>query len=182
MNRYKLKFTKLQNEIFRLFSIKSSSHLTKRAIARALNVSPTGVAKALPLLEKEGLIKVEKSKEMNLSSVRLDRDSSKAIEAKKIENLKLIYESDLIQFLEESFPGTTIILFGSYARGEDTEESDIDLFIESEKVEISLEKFEKKLKRTIQLHYKRKFKDMPKELKNNIMNGIVLDGYVVGFE
>ena len=101
MNIYKLKFTRLQNEIIRLLCIKSGKKLNKREIALNLRVSPTAVSKSLKLLEKENLIKSERVGKINLISVELNRDNPKVIALKRVENLKLIYESELNQFLED---------------------------------------------------------------------------------
>jgi len=174
MDMYKLKFTKLQNEIFRLLCIKAGISLNQRGIARILNVSPTAVAKALYLLDKEKIVIVSKSKEMNLTSIQLNRD--KAVGFKRVENLKLIYESGLLGFLEEKFPGSTIILFGSYSKGEDTIKSDIDIAIIGKEKKIDLIKFDKLLERRIFLHFYPSLKEMKKELKENILNGIILFG------
>ena len=76
----------------------------------------------------------------------------------------------------------SIVLFGSYQRGEDIENSDIDLFIESKKEKLDINIFEKKLKRKIELHFKEDFTSYPKELKNNIINGIVLSGFLEGYK
>ncbi|MFH1801561.1 MAG: nucleotidyltransferase domain-containing protein [archaeon] len=177
MNMYKLKFTKLQNEIFRLFCIKAGALLNQRGIAKILKVSPTAVSKALPLLEKEDIIKIKREKLMNLFSVRLNRENPKIIGLKRAENLKLIYESGLVEFLEEFFPGATIILFGSYSLGEDIETSDIDIaIINSKEKEINLSKFDKLLERRISLNFYLSFKDIKKELKENILSGILLAG------
>ena len=176
MDMYKLKFTKLQNEIFRLLCIKAGISLNQRGIARILNVSPTAVAKALYLLDKEKIVIVSKSKEMNLTSIQLNRD--KAVGFKRVENLKLIYESGLLGFLEEKFPGSTIILFGSYSKGEDTIKSDIDIAIIGKEKKIDLIKFDKLLERRIFLHFYPSLKEMKKELKENILNGIILFGGV----
>ncbi len=177
MDMYKLKFTRLQNEIFRLLCIKAGTSLNQRGIARMLKVSPTAVSKSLPILEKEGLIKLEKSKTMNLISVILNRDNPRTMAFKRIENLKLIYESGLVEFLEESFPGTSVILFGSYSRGEDTDRSDIDIaIIGSSEKEIELTKFDKLLERTVFLHFYSSFKTIEKELKENILSGIIFIG------
>ena len=153
-------------------------------ISRKANLAHTATKNILKQLEKDSIItKIsEKKGKRTFPLYEANKLNNTYKFYKKIANKIALENSKLISFLHDKCMPNAIILFGSYARGEDTEESDIDLFIESEKVEISLEKFEKKLKRTIQLHYKRKFKDMLKELKNNIMNGIVLDGYVVGFE
>lgn len=88
---------------------------------------------------------------------------------------------NLIEFLKKEFMPNCIILFGSFARGEDIEDSDIDLFLECKKKNINLSKFEKQLNRKIQLHFNDNFKQYAKELKNNIINGIILDGYIEGY-
>jgi len=174
---YKQKFTKLQNEIFRLLCIKAGMSLNQRGIARMLKVSPTAIAKSAPLLEKEELIKIKKSQEMNLISVSFNRDNPKAMGLKRIENLRLISESLLIEFLEEKFPGCSIILFGSYSKGEDTVKSDIDLaIIRSKEKKIDLTKFDKKLERTVFLHFYPSLNEIKKELRESILNGIVLAG------
>src|SRR3989338_420520 len=177
MDTYKVKFTRLQMEIFRLLGVKAGEKRNQRQIARFLKVSPTAVAKSLPLLHKEILITVDESKEMNLTLVWINRDSQKAMLFKRAENLKLIYEAGLQEFLEENFPGTTIILFGSYSRGDDTSKSDIDIaVIGSKDKRIDLTAFEKKLERKIIINFYGSFKDIKKELKENICNGIVLAG------
>lgn len=179
MDTYKLKFTKLQNEIFRLLCIKAGASLNQRRIAKLLKVSPTAVAKALPLLSKEGLVLLKKSKEMNLTSIQLNRDESKIIKFKMTENLKLLFESKLTEFLEEKFPGSAIILFGSYSKGEDTIKSDIDIaIIGSKEKKLDLIKFDKLLERTVYLHFYSSLKEIKKELKENILNGITLVGGV----
>ena len=88
-----------------------------------------------------------------------------------------------IKDVDELLPINKAILFGSYAKGEDTERSDIDLYIETpSKKDITLEKFEKKLKRNIQIfRHKNLFEIKNKDLVNNIINGIVLNGFVEVF-
>jgi len=176
---YKLKFTRLQNEIFRLLTIKSGKRLSQREISKLLEVSPTAIAKALPVLEKEGLVHVDKSMDFNLNYISLNRDSEKAISLKRVENLKLIYESGLQKLLEENFPGCAVILFGSYSLGEDTVESDVDIaVVGSKKKNVDTEKIDKLLERNIYLHFYGSFKEMKNNLKSNILSGIVLSGTV----
>jgi len=180
MDTYKLKFTKLQNEIFRLLCVFAGENLNKREIALKLKVSPTAVANSIGLLEKENLILVKKEKKINLTYVSFNRDSQKAINFKKIENFKLIYEANIQSFLFEEFPGSTIVLFGSYAHGEDVISSDVDIaIIGTKKHEINLKKFEDFLNRDINLNFYRDWKSIHSDLKNNILNGIVLSGRVV---
>ena len=177
MDTYKLKWTQLQQRIFRLLCIKSGKSLNQREIARILKVSPTSIAKSLPILKKENLISIEKSKNMNLTLVELNRDNEKAMELKRVENLKIIYESQIVNFLENNFPGCTIILFGSFSRGEDIFDSDIDIaIIGIKEKEVPLEKFEKILERAINLNFYRNTREIHKHLRENIFNGIVLRG------
>ncbi|MEK6913106.1 MAG: nucleotidyltransferase domain-containing protein [Nanoarchaeota archaeon] len=186
MDMYKLKFTRLQNEIFRLLCIKAGSSLNQRDIAKTLKVSPTAVSKALPLLEKEKLIEVKRLNKINLLSIKFNRDSQIAINLKKLENLKLIYESELLDFLNDAFLGCTIILFGSYSKGEDINmlfpeghKSDIDIaVIGMRDKKIDLTKFEKLLEREININFYESWKIIDQHLKNNILNGVILHGGV----
>ncbi|MCD6464256.1 nucleotidyltransferase domain-containing protein [Candidatus Woesearchaeota archaeon] len=74
-----------------------------------------------------------------------------------------------------------IVLFGSCARGEDIETSDIDLFVQAKEKALSLTKYENLLNRKISLFFKQNFLKLSNELKNNIINGIVLKGYLKVF-
>ena len=82
--------------------------------------------------------------------------------------------------MTQEFSNPTIILFGSFSRGEDIEESDIDIYIETHsKKKISLKKFESSLNRNIQLFKHKSIHQIRnKDLANNIINGIVLSGYL----
>lgn len=172
---YKLKFTVLQSEILRFLFVKAGASFNARATAKALNVSQTAISKALPLLEKEELVKIEKKS--GRWSIKLNRDNPKAVAFKRAENLKMLYESGAASFLEEQLPGATIILFGSYSRGDDTITSDIDMAIIGRKEKnLDLARFENRLERKINLNFYPSLKEIHKELRENLCNGIVLAG------
>lgn len=177
---YKLNLTRLQYEIFRLLCFKSGDKLNQREISLLLEVSPVAISKSLDDLEKGEFINVQKNKKMNLKLISLNRENSKILGFKRSENLKNIYESGLNKFLEENFPGASIILFGSYSKGEDISSSDIDIAIEDKEKNIDYEIYEKKLERNISLHFFNSFKKINKELRENIFNGIVLEGGIEG--
>ncbi|MBS3134967.1 nucleotidyltransferase domain-containing protein [Candidatus Woesearchaeota archaeon] len=177
VNIYKLKLTNLQQEILRLLFIKAGMSLNQRGIARILEVSPPAVMKALPKLEEENLIKIEQDKESKRWSIELNRDNFRVMQLKRADNLKQIYESGLFEYLENEFPGGTIILFGSYSRGDDTTTSDIDIAVIGRKEkEVVLNKFVKILERVININFYDSFKNIHKNLKENLFNGIVLVG------
>ena len=177
VNIYKLKLTLLQQEILRFLFIKSGMSFNARRLARQLEVSQPAISKALPFLKKNKLVMVKKDKESKRLSIELNRANPLVIGLKRAENLKMIYESGLVDFLSEEFPGCTIILFGSYSLGEDTTNSDIDIAaIGTKEKELDLEKFEKALKKKIIIQFYSNFKEIHKNLKENLFNGILLKG------
>jgi len=172
---YKLKFTILQLEILRFLFVRAGTSFNARMTAKALRVSQTAISKALPQLEREGLVKIEKKS--GRWSIKLNMDNPKVIAFKRAENLKMLYESGAASFLEEELPGATIILFGSYSRGDDTITSDIDIAVIGRKEkELGLAAFEKSLERKINLNFYPSLKEIHKELRENLCNGIVLAG------
>ena len=177
VNIYKQELTNLQQEILRLLFVKIGKSLNQREISKILNVSQPAVIKALPKLEEKNLIILEQDKESKRWSTKLNRDNYKVMHLKRVENLRQLYESGLADFLEKEFAGSAIILFGSYAVGEDMLNSDIDIaIIGSKEKNIDLEEFEKILERGIHLNFYPSFKEIHKDLKENIFNGIVLAG------
>ncbi len=175
MDTCKLKWTALEREIFELLCIKLGEELSQREIAKILNVSPTAVANSLLKLIKEDFILIRKMKNINL--VSLNRENDLSIKLKRVENLKNIYLSGILNFLEKEFAGAIIILFGSYSQGEDTNTSDIDIAIIGRKDKlIKIKKYEEILNRRINLNFYDSFNDINKNLKENIFNGINLIG------
>lgn len=179
VNIYKLKLTVLQQEIVRLLCIKAGMSLNQRQIANHLEVSQPAVIKALPDLEKSGVIKALQDKETKRWSIKLNRENQRIMQLKRADNLRLIYESGLADVLEKEFAGATIILFGSYSRGEDIVNSDIDIAVIGRKdKQVNLTRYEKELERQISINTYDSFKNIHKHLKENLCNGIVLIGGV----
>ncbi len=173
---YKLQFTILQLELWRYLCIHAGEAYNARTLAKALQVSSPAIAKALPKLEQQGMITLQK--EAGRLSIELNRDNPKIISLKRAENLKLLYESGIVEFLYDSFPGTVIILFGSYSLGEDIFSSDIDIaVIGARERKLDLNPFQKVLEKAINLNSYPSF-ELDRHLRNNILNGIVLKGSV----
>jgi predicted nucleotidyltransferase len=186
VNIYKPLFSLLQQEILSFLMAHAGKSFNARGLARPLNRTQAGIIKAIPELEKYKLVKVKKDKDSGRWSIELNRDNLKALELKRAENLKKIYESGLFRFLEDNFPGTTIILFGSYSRGDDVwsndperHKSDIDIaIIGTKEKEIDITKFNNLLEKEIIINFYPSFREIHKNLKDNILNGIVLSGSV----
>ena len=179
INIYKQKFTPLQQEILRLLFSKIGIKLNQRQIANFLEVSAPAITKAIPKLEEERLINVEQDIDTKRWAIEINTENQKAVQLKRVDNLKFIFETGLAYFLEEHFAGGTVILFGSYSRGEDIFNSDIDIAVIGRKrKEIDLKKFEKMFGREIIINFYSSFKSIHRNLLNNILNGIVLSGSV----
>mgnify|MGYP001576023803 CR=1 FL=1 len=77
----------------------------------------------------------------------------------------------------ESIHPISIILFGSYSKGEDIETSDIDILIISKaKKELKFLEIEKKLKRKINIMIVEDLKKLDSLIVDKIYNGIILYG------
>lgn len=177
MDIYQIKWTMLGQEVFSLLCIRSGEKLSQREIAIMLKVSPTAVSNSVKDLKASGMAIVEKTKTINF--VSFNRDNPKAVDLKRVENLKNLYVSGLSDHLEKALPGATIILFGSYSRGEDICGSDIDIAVIGRKDKmLGLERYEKILNRQINVNFYDSWKKINVNLKNNILNGILLHGGV----
>ena len=176
MDIYNIKFTRLQLEIFRLLCVKTGEQLNQTQLAGYLAVSPTAIGKSLPALEKEGIVTIFHGK-TNLNLVTLNRDSRRVLDLKRAENMKMLYESGLPAYLEENLPGVTIVLFGSYSKGDDISRSDIDIAVIGRKQkDLDMNVFQKSLQKEIRINYYGSIKDVNHLLLSSICNGIVLSG------
>lgn len=149
-------------------------------ISKEINLAHTSVKKYLEQLKDLQLITFQSAEFGNRKApvFKANYTNPKFIFYKKLYNLHILEESGIIDYLEKEYQPNSIVLFGSYAKGEDDITSDIDIFLECEKKDISLKDF--RIHRKIELHFKDNFKSYPDELKNNILNGVVLRGFLEG--
>ena len=159
-----------------------TAKLRVRHIERGAKVPLPSAIRYCKELEKEGITKKEVIAGVNLYSA--DRASKSFLIHKVLFNLETLYSSKLIEHLIREYDNPTIILFGSYSKGEDIEDSDIDIYLETfSNKAVNLEQFEKKLKRRIQLFLHKSLNDINnKELANNIINGIIINGFLEVFK
>jgi len=153
-----------------------------RELAKISRKSPTTVSKYTHKLKKEGLLLSKKLSNHVFFKANSENINFRTL--KREHNLRKLASSNLINFLEEKLNNPeAITLFGSFAKGEDIPESDIDiLVITSVKKEIALGRFKRFLKRDIQLFLKSRkeielMKKNNKELLNNFLNGAVVYGF-----
>lgn len=152
----------------------SAKKLRVREIEREVRIPLPSVIKYVKELVKEGFLK-----KINISNITIYTTSENLTfkTEKKMFNLRQIYESGLIEHIRRKYANPTIILFGSYDKGEDEETSDIDLFIQTNVKISELNQFEKILGHKIQLFTADNIHNITNvELANNIINGTMLNG------
>ena len=150
-----------------------------RGLAISLGVSQPAIAKSLPSLEKKEYVHVAKDRKSKRLSIELNRENPLVIGLKRADNIRQLYESGLAEFLREKFPSRTVIVFGSFAKGEDAQKSDVDIAVIGAKAgTLGLDAFEKALGKEIRINFYRSFKEISEELKSNILGGILLSGWV----
>lgn len=150
-----------------------------RELSRITKITQPTVMNHLKALTKEGLIFKEKKGIYPTYGANRDSDVFKFY--KKFNLILSMQQSGLLDYIKDSCNSDVIILFGSASRGEDTEKSDIDLYVQSREKDLGLSKYEKVLHKEINIFFEENFSRLSNELKNNILNGIVLDGYLKVF-
>lgn len=145
---------------------------TVSGLSRETDLSKGLVSNKISRLDEENLVNVEKRG--NQKVISFNRGNNDALKLKQLINLNNLYSSEVIDDLIDlyNYP-EAIVLFGSFANGEDTENSDIDVaVITSENI-----------------NYENSIMDRPvsvKEFNNNITenmleslaNGITIYGYL----
>ena len=170
--------------VLRQFFDDPNGEFTIRLLSKRIKLATTSVRLHLDQLSKgveEGYPLVIKSKGVSYPVYKANWESNLFRFYKKIDMLFKIKECGLVEKIEEEVFPEVVILFGSASKGEDTTRSDIDIFLLCKGKEINLERFEKFLNRSISLHFANDLNKLPKELRNNIINGMRLSGYLEVF-
>jgi|SRR3989344_7213200 len=169
----------LKNNVYRileLFIENPNKDFSVRGIARKLDLSHATVIKYISNLFSLNLIK--KKNDTLYPTYYANTESDKCKFYKKNYMTFKIKESSVIEYIQKQTLASSIILFGSCAKGVFTEKSDIDIFVEAKESSLGITKYEKKLNRKINLLFEAKIDNLSNELRNNIINGIVLYGFI----
>ncbi|MFH1451931.1 MAG: nucleotidyltransferase domain-containing protein [archaeon] len=163
-------------KILKIFLDDSLEEFGLREISRKTKISPASVKQHLKKLEEENLIEkiIKKDRPLFISK----REDKKFISLQKLSIIYELEQTGLLEFLEEKLSPKAIILYGSYAKGEAVKNSDIDIFIIGKENKINLSIYEKKLGKQVHLLFEENPKKIPNELKNNLINGTILRGYL----
>ena len=164
------------------FFVHPTTKLRVREIERVLKLPLPSVIRYCRELAKEGILDIAQMGNVRFYTAK--RGSQEYLLEKQLYNIKQLHRSGLIEYVRIELSNPAIILFGSYAKGEDTEESDIDIYLETpSKKKVDLEKFKRILKREIQIFQHKSLKDISNpHLANNIINGIIVNNYIEVFK
>ena len=172
-------------EVLQPFFADPLSWMGLREISRSSSLSTTAVKLHLDRLVKGALLVKRMAEKPGLKKKQplyaANRDNEVFRYLKKINNINLLNSKGVLQYLSANCQPDAIILFGSASRGEDVKESDIDLYLQCGEKGLDLNRFESALGRKVQLHFYSDFSKISPELKNNIINGIILSGYLKVF-
>ena len=162
--------------VLEIFLDSPTKNFQVREISRIIKLGQPSVTNYLKdLVEEEFIIKENKG---IYPSFKSNRENELFKLYKKFDIVLKISSSGLLDYLKDNCLPNSIILFGSASKGEDIEGSDIDIFLECKEKKLNLEKYEKFLKRGISLFFREDFNKLNNELKNNILNGVILNGYI----
>ncbi|MBI3051169.1 nucleotidyltransferase domain-containing protein [Candidatus Woesearchaeota archaeon] len=146
-----------------------------REYARLKAISPPSASRKLDGLHNEGLLKRERDR--GYIRYYSNRDSRIFVHLSRIFWMERLRMTGLLDELEKGFVSPVIILFGSVSKAEITQRSDIDIAVFSPtQKKPELARFEKRLKRRIQLFTFRSKDEAPTELLNSILNGHIISG------
>lgn len=167
---------KIFNEL-KLFFEDNYRRIHVREYARIQGISPPTASTLLYSYHKENLLKKEEDK--GYFYFFANRENNLFIQLQRAYYLKKFNDIGLIAHLNKNLLHPVLILFGSFAKAEITEHSDIDIavFTPSGK-KLDLGRFEEKLGREIQIFMFKNRQEAEKnpELLNNILNGFKLSG------
>ena len=122
-----------------------------RQLAKRLKLSPFAIKKYADLLSKENIITEERK--ANLRYFKADTSNLFFRHLKIAFNIQSIAKCGLLDFLKQNLANvSTIVLFGSLAKGENDRNSDVDILVIGKEKRLLLEKFEKLINRKITLH------------------------------
>lgn len=171
----------IKQTIKKFFFTYPTAKVRVRELERSLRLPLPSVIRYCRELEKEGIVGTERTGTVRFYTA--DRASAAYLLEKKLYNIKCLYDIGFIEHLKLELSNPAIILFGSYAKGEDTEESDIDIYLETpSKKHLNLDKFSKLLHRKVQVFQYKSLKDIANpHLANNIINGVILNKFVEVF-
>lgn len=153
-----------------------------RELARKVELSIFSLKNAVDDLVEEGLLLERREGRLRYLKANMENLFFKRL--KIAFNVKKILDSGIVNYLKETTPATSsVVLFGSWTKGEDDRKSDIDILLIGQKPKrINVSDFEIELGRKVELtilrwsEWRKKAKEDRAFYLEVITNGIVFYG------
>src|SRR3989344_5888310 len=116
-----------RTRIRELFFDSPTKQFSLREISRQLKLGLPSVKRYLEEFRKEEFVLREQT--LVYPAYRANQEDDRFRVQKRLNMLHRLYESGLLEYINDLVLPKAIILFGSASRGEDTEQSDLDLCI-----------------------------------------------------
>lgn len=163
-------------KILELFIQYPSKDFSVRGIARELNLNHATIINYINDLQQLSLIK---KKETTLYPTYFANTENEKYKLYKKNWLVFnIISFGVVDFIQKECLPSSIIVFGSGAKATFTDKSDVDIFVEAKEIKLDLTKYEKKLNYKINLLFESNINNLSSELRNNIINGVILYGFI----
>lgn len=121
-----------------------------RELSRKTKVSVYTVKTIIDQLVKENITHERRNGNMRYTKANMNNFFFRYL--KIAFSLKKILDSNIVMYLKENIPAvSSIMLYGSTAKGEDDNSSDVDILVIGQRKKIDITRFEKKLGRKINL-------------------------------
>lgn len=141
----------IEIRIIRFFFDNPYKEFYLRELAKKIKLSPFAIKKYMDIFIREGLVLEERK--ANLRYFKANVNDLFFKQLKIAFSIRKIKQSGLISdILEKMANVSSIVLFGSVAKGEDDENSDIDIVVIGKEKDLSLSEIRKKLNKEINLH------------------------------
>jgi len=172
-----------QLKVLELFLSNPYEEYYLRETARTLDMDAMTVKRSLDLLVDDGLLMKFKQKNMILYKANLE---NKACRFQKISyNLSWLNDKKLVDLVDSSSSGSSsMVLFGSYAKGENDHESDIDVVLIASKFKDISQKLRKAMGKEVNVvsftpaQWSKQAKQNPAFYLDVITDGIALKGRI----
>jgi predicted nucleotidyltransferase len=117
-----------QFKVLKLFIENPNTNYYLRETARLLNMDPMTVKRSLDMLVKDKFLIKFEEKNRILYQANLEKPSLRHLKISY--NLSFLEEKNVVDFIISKMKSvTSIMLFGSFAKGENDENSDIDIVV-----------------------------------------------------
>ena len=133
--------------VLRVFMEDASREIHLRDVAKVSGVSPASAKRYLDLLHEENLLL--RRKHANLLLYRGNLENPALRQMRVAHWTQRLVSSGLVDYLVSRLSPSSITLYGSVARGDDSAESDIDILAIAKRRKVALAKFERELGREV---------------------------------